>query len=207
MVVDQTTPILITSIVRLGAGLVILYAYFKNKNKITLFFSLFLLLFGIQGFFRLASFNGDLTLYFISKLALSLSGVLVLLGLSEIGVKWIKKYYVVPTIAIIFILLSYYSAYILGGVAGEANNSFLSTLINMAIGIVLLLAGYCFYILGKNLPKLGLHVLVFGFALIGFVLTFSFLIIANPGVVYYFAMLGTLMVGVGWWLSLTYEEP
>ena len=205
-VFDQITAGIITSAVRIAIALFIFGIYYKNRNKVALYFGLFFVLFAVHGIFRtLSATTGEPFWFFIHKVALVGGSVFILQGLGEMGIDWIKKYFVVPILAVVTVLLAYYNAYLVGGIAGEAANIWLSLPSFALSGIGLILAGYYFYALGKDLPVWGKNVMVAGFILEG-LLNFAVLWlipVGLTGLAFYMGLLFTAMIGLGWLLSLS----
>ena len=206
MALEQITAGIITSAVRILIAMFIFGIYYKNRNKIALYFGLFFTLFAVHGIFRTLSITtGEPFWFFLHKIALVGGSVFILQGLGEMGIEWIKKYFVAPILAVIAVLLAYYNAYLAGGIAGEAENIWLSLPSFALSGIGLILAGYYFYAMGKDLPTLGKNIMVAGFILEG-LLNFAVLWLIPAGLTglaFYMGLLFTAMIGLGWMLSLS----
>jgi hypothetical protein len=203
--VDQITAAIMTSSVRIIIALFIFWLYFKNRSKLALWFGVFFILFAVHGIFRTFSIlTGEVLWFFVHRLGLTFGTLAILQGLSEIGVDWIKKYKIVYVLAVVFILLSYYDAFILGGIAGEQKN-IMNSLPTFAIGgLGLIMAGYYFNSLGKALNSLGRNIMVTGFTLEG-LLHFAVLYMIPAGLTglaFYLGLVFTAMIGIGWWMSL-----
>ena len=209
MALEQITGGFITSAVRILIAFFIFGIYYKNRNKVALYFGLFFTLFAVHGIFRTLSITtGEPFWFFLHKVALVGGTALILQGLGEMGIKWIKEYFVVVILAVIAVVLAYYNTYLVGGLAGEAENIWLSLPSFALGGMGLILAGYYFYALGKDLPTLGKNIMVAGFILEG-LLHFAILWMIPAGLTglaFYFGLLFTAMIGLGWVLSLSAEK-
>src|SRR3989338_4963818 len=107
MALEQITAGIITSAVRILIAMFIFGIYYKNRNKIALYFGLFFTLFAVHGiFWTLSITTGETFWFFLHKIALVGGSVFILQGLGEMGIEWIKKYFVVPILAVITVLRS-----------------------------------------------------------------------------------------------------
>src|SRR3989344_423371 len=95
---------------RLVLALLIFSAYWKNKDKLSFFFALFFLFFGIEGIMRNFAFaTGIRHLYFADLVFFAMAALMVLQGVEEVWDDWLKRYYVVYVAGIVLVLLAAYN--------------------------------------------------------------------------------------------------
>ena len=192
-----------SSTIILLISLFIMWDYFKNQARLALYFGLFLLFFSMQGLFRIFGLlSGDATLFFLHKASLALGPVVIIHGISRTGVQWLKKYWVAPAIALVSILLVYYDVFIFGGFAVTHANTLTGYLTAFIGGAGLLVAGYYFYLAGRNIPTLAKALLDLGVVLHGFLYLLSPWISGDVELSFYMGTFFSMMILGGWLFSI-----
>ncbi len=205
MAVDQITAGIATGTIRLLIGFFIFWVYYRSRSRLALSFGIFFVLLSAQSFFRIyGALHGGEIFYFLHRFLLLFGTVVILEGLSEIGISWIKKYNMPFIIGALAFIASYYNAFFLGGLSGEKSAFFIILLINLISIVGLPLAGYYFYLCGKNLPLFGRNMMVFGFFMQGLVFVIAPWLnaVGLVGITFYLGLIFTGMIGIGWLLCV-----
>lgn len=184
--------------------LLVFHVYFKNKNKFVLSFGLFFFFFSTHLSFRLMGLLTESSAwYFLHVFSLMLGTVSIFYGLSQYGVKWIKRYSIIPISIMLAFLISYLDAFVLGYHLAEAN--MFARIVTLGFGgLGLMIVGEYFYMRGKKIWKYGRNIMSVGFTLEG-LLHFAAILLVPLGILAPLFVLGlafTITIGIGLYISL-----
>lgn len=201
----QITILLVSTLVRYLIAVPTFWAYYKNKNKASLYFTIFFLMFGTQTLLR--SFyltTGDALLYFGHLLTLTIGAAVMLYAIGELGAQWTRKYRAAALLAVTGLLFSYIATFVMGYETAETSILMAAAILGTS-GAPLIIAAYYFNLWGGALPRTGKNILVAGLALEG-LLQFSVpwiaAVMGQQVIAFALGIVFTVLIGVGWWLCL-----
>lgn len=204
MAINVDTATAVATALRLAFAVVILHLYLKNKKKIALYFGLFFLLFSLHGIFRfIAVESGQAIWFFLHRISLKFSTLMILIAIADLGARWIRRYKILPLFAIASASMAYIDAYIFGGLAGE-QTTLLAGIIGFGLaGTGLLISAYYLAFFARDLPPVGRRTLSLGLASQGILLfTAIFLIQSNlTGLAFIIGLINSTLIALGAWLS------
>jgi len=191
--------------IRLIFALLIFLIYFKNRDKLSFYFALFFLFFGIEGIMRNFAFaTGIRHLYFADLIFFGISALMVLQGVEEVWDDWLKKYYVVYAAGTALVLLAAYNTYFIAGLPIGASNQLSLFPFYAVSGIIFLLSAYYLNFIDAKDPHPGDTLTVGGLVLLG-ILNFIVVPLLSAGlanIVLYASTISSSLFGLGWLLHI-----
>lgn len=199
---DIINPGLLLIIIRSLLAILILLTYFKYNVKVAPYLSAFVAMVVFVTIGRIITeTTGNIHVYFLMYLSAMIGTIIILHVLEKFGnIRWLKTYKIVPVFSLVFVIISFFNAYILGGLANETPLTLLPTTLINAGGQAL--AAYYFYRFGKNLPSFGKYILVLGLLLDGILYPIAAFLVTMglTSLVFFLALVFTLMIGIGYFL-------